>query len=91
MSLVPLALDFLPSVLWDSAIGFTLMSTAFIAFIGGATGSLTIAFVAGYSMFSFVAINSNIALLSDVHLVTIVLIVLAFAFKLWKAEGASPA
>ena len=84
-----MALEYLPNVLWESAIGFTLLVSGFVGFLGSLTGSLTIGFVAGYSAFSFIAINADLTLLSDVQLATLVLIVLAVAFKLWRAEGAS--
>jgi len=82
-----MAMDFLPGVLWQNAIGFTLLSSAVVAFIGGLTGSLSVAFIAGYSMFSFISIHAEIALLTNMLLVTGTFIFLAFAFKLWKTEG----
>lgn len=77
----------LPHVLWNSSIGFTLMVSTFAALVGGATGSLTIGFVAGYSMFAWIAIHANVTLLTDMLIVTLVLIVVGFGFKIWRTEG----
>lgn len=79
--------EWLPLDLFESAIGFTTIWSLFVAFIGGITGSLTIAFVAGYSMFAFLAINADIQLLNDVFIATLVLMVVGFSFKVWRTEG----
>jgi hypothetical protein len=82
-----MALDYLPNILWENAIGFTMLASGFVGFLGASTGSLTIGFSAGYAMFAFIAINAEITLLSDMLLVTVVVFALGFAFKLWKTEG----
>lgn len=82
-----MALDWLPNVLWESAIGFSVLSSLLVGFVGSLTGSLTIGFVGAYTMFAFLAINADITLMSDVFLATIVLIVLGFGFKIWRTEG----
>ncbi len=85
---IPLALDFLPNALWESALGFIIAVCSFVAGMGATSGSMTIAAVAGYSMFAFYAIHGDIQLVNQVFIATLVLFALGFGFKVWRLEGA---
>lgn len=86
--MIPFDTSWLPHILWENSIGFTVLMSAAASLLGGATGSLTVAFVAGYSMFAWISIHADIALLTDVFWATLILILLGFSFKVWRLEGA---
>lgn len=85
--MVPLDLSFLPNALWESAVAWILSTSAIIAGIGAGSGSMTIAAVAGYSLFAFYAIHTDISIVSNVFIATLVLFTIGFAFKVWRLEG----
>lgn len=85
---VPLALDFLPNALWESAVGFIMAVCAFVSGMGATSGSMTVAAVSGYSIFAYYAIHADITIVTQVFMATLVLFAIGFGFKVWRLEGA---
>jgi len=55
--------------------------------LGMASKSMAVAAWGGYMSFATFAIVSDISLLENILIVTLVLIFIGFAFKFWRLEG----
>lgn len=71
---------------WGSLIGFIAIMTAVTVGIGLSSRNLSIGALGGYLMFSHLASNAEDQFLSNLQLVTLVLIIIAFSFKMYRSE-----
>jgi hypothetical protein len=73
--------------IWGSAAGFIAMMVLAIAGIGIMSKSLSIPAMGAYLTFAYYASETGIAVLEPTFYVTLTLIALGVAFKLWRLEG----
>ena len=71
---------------WGSLAGFIGIMVAVVFVIGAASRNLSIGAIGGYMMFSHLTLSVDDAFLNNIFLVSMVLIVIAFSFKLYRSE-----
>jgi hypothetical protein len=72
---------------WGSAIGFIALFILFVAAIGLLSKSLAVAAMGAYLTFAYYATETDLVLLETVLYVTLTLLAIGVAFKLWRSEG----
>jgi len=73
--------------LLDNAYVFITLFVIGAGAFGMASGSMAIASWGAYMVFSAFAVVSDLALLTNIWYVTLVLIFIGFGFKMWRLEG----
>lgn len=73
--------------LWGSAIGFVILFVATVGAIGLGSRSLAVGAMGAYIAFTFFAVESGIVFLETLLYVTLTLVIIGTAFKIWKLEG----
>lgn len=73
--------------LWNTAIGFTVLSMAVVGGIGIGGRNLAVASMGAYMVFAFYATTADIPFLEPVMYVTLTLIIIGSMMKLWRLEG----
>lgn len=73
--------------LWGSTLGLVIIMVSLVAAIGFASKSMAIGAMGGFTMFSYLATQVESTILEMIMIVSLVLITLGFAFKLWNVEG----
>ena len=58
-----------------------------VGLMGMGSGSMGVASLGAYSVFSWIAIETGETFLESILIVTFVLIVVGFGFKIWRLEG----
>lgn len=77
---------------WGSAIGFVAIAVASVGVVGFGARSLSIGAVGAYTLFIYYAVETEIDVLQPLMYVTLALVIIGTAFKLWRAEaGGDPA
>lgn len=77
--------------LWDNFLAFVVTVVLALAALGLGSRSLAVAVVPAYLLFAYIAIQTEHSMLVDVLYVTVVLVFIGFAFKVWRLEGSGDA
>lgn len=72
---------------WGSAVGFIMLMMIAIGAIGLGSRSLAVGAMAMYLTFAYYASQSGIVLLENILYVTLALVALGSAMKMWRLEG----
>lgn len=75
------------SDIWGTAIGFISIMTFVVGAMGLGSKSLAVSSLAAYVTFLYYAVETEIQLLQTIAYITLTLIIIAMAMKLWRAEG----
>lgn len=73
--------------LWASTVGFIVLAVAGVGAIGLAGRNLAVASMGAYLTFAFYASTVDVAFLEEILYVTLALVIIGSAFKLWRLEG----
>lgn len=71
---------------WGSLIGFVAIMVSVPVFIGLGGRNLSVGAVGGYLMFAHLSIASETQFLDNLFIVTLVLMIIAFSFKIYRSE-----
>jgi len=90
-------MDLLPAVswpleqIWDTALGFVAMVVLLLGFVGATSRSLAVGALAAYAAFIYYATYTDLPFLTEMLYVSLMLVVIGLAFKLWRLElGGEP-
>lgn len=72
---------------WESFYGFVARWVSFGFFLGALSRSMVVAAWGGYLVFVYIAINVGDSLLDGILIVSLVLIFVGMAFKVWRSEA----
>lgn len=81
MGLIPL------EFLWEPVVGFIAIVTLSVGLIGALSRSMVVPSLGGYVTFVYLGLNSNSAWLEGIIYVTLTLVALGTAWKIWRAEA----
>lgn len=88
LSSVLLQIDNFPLAdVWGSAIGFITIFVIAVGAIGLGSRSLAVASMSAYLTFAYFASQSGIVLLENILYVTLTLVAIGTAMKMWRLEG----
>ena len=73
----------------DNPYVFITMMVGAVGMIGLASKSLAVGAWGAYLTFAYYAVEADMALLTNILYVTLVLVFVGFGFKIWKLEGGS--
>lgn len=72
---------------WGSAIGFITLFVMAVGAIGLGSRSLSVGAMGAYLTFAYYASTSDIVLLENILYVTLALVAIGSAMKMWRLEG----
>lgn len=72
--------------IWGSLVGFIAIMVAVPFFIGLGSKNLSIGAIGGYLMFAHLTMSVDNQFLNNIFIVTLVLVIVAFSFKLYRSE-----
>jgi hypothetical protein len=72
--------------IWDNYLFYVTAIVTVFSGVGMASRSLAIGALGGYLAFAYIALETGTSLLTSILYLTLVLIFIGFAFKLWRLE-----
>ena len=84
---VPMDSVFPLSEIWGTTVGFIVLLSAAVGAIGLASRSMAVASISAYLTFVYLSMYAEASIINDIMVITLILVTLGFAFKLWRHEG----
>lgn len=73
--------------LWGSAMGFIILFVSAVGAIGLGSRNLAVGAMGAYLAYTHFAVESEIQILQTLLYVTLTLVIIGTAFKVWRLEG----